>query len=162
MDHASLTFVPVMVATFMRGYTSVPHDAHFVNDSFWLLLPLHLKWAGRDVTITDHGLKARQRPGTRMNDAGQTIDAGIDLERHVTVAYASSGGGYTPGDRYELYLDMNDRIVRWDFHRGGATEPTLTTTWTGYQRFGPLLVPPERRGAGDFRLFFTDVEVTMP
>lgn len=121
-------------------------DRAFVNDTFWLLPALHLSWAGDDVALEDAG--RAPAPGAR----GEA--------RRLVVRYAKDGGGYTPGDVYELFVDGLGRIVAWHFRRGGAEEPTLTTTFEGHERFGPLRIALEHRSPdGRFRLYFSDVSV---
>jgi hypothetical protein len=62
-------------------------DPGFVNDQYWLVFPFHVYWdAGADV-----------------QDRGMTkLPLGKGTGRHVVVKFA--GGGYTPGDTWELYL----------------------------------------------------------
>jgi hypothetical protein len=122
-------------------------DAQFVNDSFWLAPQLHLRWAGPDLTVTDGG----------------TVDRpiGEGQARKVTMQYAPSGGGYTPGDAYDLFLDGQGRIVAWHYREGGAAAPSMTTTFEGYVPVGPLQVAAEHYDAErKFRLFFTDLAAT--
>jgi hypothetical protein len=122
-------------------------DAQFVNDSFWLLPELHLRWAGSDLTLTDEGVVPRP--------------VGEGTAHKVVAQYAPSGGGYTPGDAYDLYLDESGRIVAWSYRAGGKPEPDLTTTFEQYQQVGPLEIATEHQTADHaFRLFFTDLKVT--
>jgi hypothetical protein len=124
-------------------------DAQFVNDSFWLLPQLHLRWAGQDLTLADGGVVP--------------LPLGEGTGRKISLAYAPQGGGYTPGDAYDLYLDEQGRIVVWSYRKGGAAEPSLTTTFEGYTAVGPLTVATEHRtGDGAFRLYFTDLVVAPP
>lgn len=120
-------------------------DAWFVNDSFWLFAPLHLGWSD-DVTILDRG--------TRLTPIGRVP------MRHLTVRYDAAGGGYTPGDVYEVHVDEDWHIAEWSFHRGGRADPTLTCRWQDYQARGPLRLSMLRQSAdGHLRLWFTDVRV---
>jgi hypothetical protein len=68
-------------------------DPGFVNDQYWLVFPFHVYWdAGADV-----------------QDRGMTkLPLGKGTGRHVVVKFA--GGGYTPGDTWELYLGSDDRV----------------------------------------------------
>ncbi|MEZ4235601.1 MAG: hypothetical protein R3F59_05440 [Myxococcota bacterium] len=123
-------------------------DAQFVNDSFWLAPQLHLGWAKDDLTVTDGGMVDRP------------IGEGEQVHL-VTMQYAPSGGGYTPGDAYDLYLDGEGRIVVWNYREGGAAEPTMTTTFEGYVPVGPLQIAAEHYSADrKFRLSFTDLSAT--
>ncbi|HET7289849.1 MAG TPA: hypothetical protein VFJ67_05365, partial [Thermodesulfobacteriota bacterium] len=86
-------------------------DAHFINDQYLLLFPFHLVW--------DSGMKVEL--------AGENVKfpMGKGSGRMVSVIYPPTGG-YTPGDRYDLFLDDNDMIVEWIYRRGGSETPTVT------------------------------------
>jgi len=121
-------------------------DRKFINDSFWLLLPLHLTWAA-DAVVRDTGDHA--------------LPLGDGRARRIVVQYPEQGG-YTPGDRYELYVDEDAWMRQWTFHRGGAAAPTLATRWTRPARVGPLLLHLGRRNeASGFEMAFTDVAVRV-
>jgi hypothetical protein len=50
----------------------------------------------------------------------------------VAVKYPSEGGGYTPGDTWELYFGKDNRVEYFVYHRGGAKKPSLLfATWGG-------------------------------
>ena len=120
-------------------------DKKFINDSFWLLMPLHLQWAS-DVTV---------------RETGQAMPPlGHEPLRRIVVTYSATGGGYTPGDVYELFVDQENVVREWIFHRGGAAEPTLICTWEGYQEVGPLRLALDHvNREAEFRLWFTNVTV---
>lgn len=121
-------------------------DRKFINDTFWLLLPLHLAWA-EDVAVRETGDHA--------------LPLGEGRAKRIVVAYPERGG-YTPGDRYALYVDDDDRLVQWTYHRGGAEAPTLATTWAAPARVGPLLLHLKRRNAArGFEMTFIDVAVRL-
>lgn len=121
-------------------------DAQFVNDSFWLLPQLHIRWAGPDLTVTD---------------SGPVIDPFGSPARKVVMQYAPAGGGYTPGDAYDLFLDAEGRILSWSYRKGGAPEPTLTTSFASYVTVGPLSVATEHKTPdGSFRLTFSNLSAT--
>jgi hypothetical protein len=123
-------------------------DAQFVNDLFWLAPPLQWLWANSDQQLTQRG-------------ASVPLPIGEGTGRHVILAYAADGGGYTPGDAYDLYLDENDRIVAWTYRKDGAEEPTLSTTFTDYQQVGPLWIATDHANAdGSFHVRFEDLSVT--
>jgi|ERR1700730_614642 len=139
--------------TYTRG-TMAPDvlkdvDPKFINDQYWLLFPFHLVW-DKDATVEDKGITA--------------APMGKGKVRKVTVTYPKTGGGYTPGDSYDLFVGADNRVVAWNFYRGGAPKPTLTVTWADYKMAGPIHVAEDHRGTlGDqpFRLFFTDVAVKL-
>jgi hypothetical protein len=123
-------------------------DPGFINDQYWLVFPFHVYWdTGADV----------QEGGT------QKLHLGKGSAKQVVVKYA--GGGYTPGDTWELYLGADNRVEELVFHHGGEAKPSLVqATWAGYKKAGPLLVSTEHRGTADgkmMHLFFSDVAVKL-
>lgn len=122
-------------------------DAHFINDQYWLLFPFHLVWdSGMKVELTGENVKFPMGKGSG---------------RMVSVIYPPTGG-YTPGDRYDLFLDDNDMIAEWIYRRGGSETPTVTAMWEDNHRIGPITVSLNHPGAdGKFRVWFTDVELKI-
>jgi len=145
---------PVKV-TYQRGQLDSQSDAvkkidpDFVNDQYWLLLPLHVAWDG--ATVTDDG----------MHD---TPLAKTPAER-IVVKYAASG--YSPGDTWEIYVGPDKRIVEMTYHRAVPLKgvPNLVNaTWTGYKMAGPLLISTDHPGVADgqpFRITITNVAVKL-
>jgi hypothetical protein len=124
-------------------------DPKFINDQYWLLFPYHLVW-DKDTTVEDKGMTA--------------APMGKGKARMVTVTYPKTGGGYTPGDSYDLFVGADNRVVVWNYHNGGTPKPALTVTWADYKMAGPVSIAEDHRGtAGDkpFRLFFTGVSVKL-
>ncbi len=76
-------------------------DPAFINDQYWLLLPLHVAWDGAEVI--DEG----------MNN----LPLGQGSAERLVVKYPSEGG-YAPGDTWELYLGA-DHQVKEIIYRGG-------------------------------------------
>jgi hypothetical protein len=126
-------------------------DPHFINDQYWLLFPFHLVW-DKDVTVEDKGMA--------VDPSGKTKGK----VRKVVVTYPKTGGGYTPGDMYDLFVGADNRVVAWVFHHGGEVKPTLTVTWDDYKMAGPILISTDHRGTlqdKPFHLFFSDVAVKL-
>ncbi len=124
-------------------------DPNFINDQYWLLFPFHLVW-DKDASVEDKGMT--------------TAPMGKGKARKVTVTYPKAAGGYTPGDSYDLFVGADNRVVAWNFHRGGVEKPTLTVTWTDYKMAGPIHIAEDHRGTLNdkpFRLFFTGVAVKL-
>src|ERR1700716_1084386 len=73
--------------------------------------------------------------------------------------------GYTPGDRWELYVGDDKRVQQMLFRRGGTHKPSVViATWADYKKVGPLLISTDHRGTADgapFRIFFSDVSVKV-
>ncbi len=122
-------------------------DAHFINDQYWLLFPFHLVWdSGMKVELADEKVK---------------FPMGGGMGRMVSVIYPPTGG-YTPGDRYDLFLDDNNMIAEWIFRRGGAEKPTVIATWENNHHMGPIVMSLNHVGAdNNFRVWFTDVEMKL-
>jgi len=124
-------------------------DPGFVNDQYWLFLPLHFAWDGANVT--DEGMHETPLAKTSA--------------RRLVAKYASSG--YSPGDTWELYVGPDHRVVEMTYQRAVPIPkvPSLVNAkWEGYKKAGPLLFSMEHHGTADgnpFELTFTDVAVKV-
>jgi hypothetical protein len=124
-------------------------DPAFVNDQYWLLLPLHVAWDG--ASVTDEGM--------------HEMPLGKTPAELIVVKYAS--GGYSPGDTWELYVGKDHRIEEMTYHRAVPVPglPSLVqATWAGYKKAGPLLISTDHPGTGDghpFRITISDVSVKV-
>lgn len=125
-------------------------DPGFINDNYTLLFPLKAYW-DTSATVIDQGL--------------YNLPAGSGSAELVAVKYPSEGGGYTPGDVWELYVGKDNRAEYLVYHRGGAKKPSLLyATWGGHKKAGPLLISTERRGNADgmpVRVWYTGVSVKV-
>jgi len=100
-----------------------------------------------------------------VQDMGRhKLPLGKGSAKRVVVKYPS-GGGYSPGDTWELYVGSDDRVKAFIFRRGGPQKPRVgIATWTGYKKAGPLLISTDRRGTADgkpLRVSFSDVSVKL-
>ncbi len=127
-------------------------DPAFVNDNYWLLFPLHVSW--------DYGAD--------VEDLGmQQLPLGKGSARRVAVKYPNprEGGGYTPGDTWELYVGSEDRVEEFVYHRGGPKKPSVViASWAGYKKAGPLLISTDHRGTADgkpLEVSFSNVSVKL-
>jgi hypothetical protein len=122
----------------------------FVNDNYWLLFPFHAYW-DTSASVTDQGM--------------HKMPQGSGSAQLVAVKYPAEGGGYTPGDTWELYVGKDKRVGQMAYHRGGPKKPSLVlATWTGYKKAGPLLVSTEHRGTADgkpLHISISDVAVKL-
>jgi hypothetical protein len=59
---------------------------------------------------------------------------GAGSAKLVAVKYPPEGGGYTPGDTWELYVAKDGRIEYFVYHRGGAKKPALLYASWGDQK----------------------------
>ena len=125
-------------------------DPAFVNDNYWLVFPFHAYW---------------DSPGADIQDKGtQSLPLGKGSAKLVSVKYPK-GGGYTPGDTWDLYVGSDNRIQELVYHRGGTKKPLLViTSWEGYKKAGPLLFSTDHRGTADgapLRVSFSNVAVKL-
>ncbi len=122
-------------------------DPAFVNDQYWLLLPLHLSW-DRSAKVEETGT--------------HNLPLAKGSARRVVVRYPAEGG-YTPGDTWELFVGADNRVEEMIYRRGGSAKPSeVVATWGGYKKAGPLLISEDHRGTADgkpVRIYFSDVSV---
>jgi len=124
-------------------------DPNFINDQYWLLLPLHVAWDGANVT----------------DEGKQEAPLGKTPADKIVVKYAVSG--YSPGDTWDIYIGADKRIVEMTYRRSvpAPGAPNLVmATWTGYKKAGPLLVSTEHPGVADgknFRIVISNVAVRL-
>ena len=122
-------------------------DAWFINDNYWFLFPFHVARDTRTI-IEDIGLRK--------------LPMGEGKAFCVVVTYPVEGGGDTPGDVYELYLNENVRLVQWVYRREGSKVPTKIATWDDHRNLGPLVVSMNHQGEEDnFKVWFTQVGVKL-
>lgn len=132
----TVTFRGRTVTVDVRGGAGGSEDekaayARWVNDTYWLLVPLKL---------FDPGVVRRH--GGVVEEEGRRLEV-LDLSFESV--------GLTPTDRYRLYVEPERAsIVRWD-HRP-ATGAGMTATWSAPERAGPLNLSLERRIAGTDRV----------
>ena len=147
---------PVKVS-YMRSELSSQSDAvknevdpSFINDNYWLLFPFHAYW-DTSATVTDQGM--------------HKLPVGNGSAELVAVKYPTEGGGYTPGDTWDLYVGKENRVEQMVYHRGGPKKPSLVTvTWAGHKKAGPLLISTEHRGTADgkpLHIFISNVSVKV-
>lgn len=124
-------------------------DPAFVNDNYWLLFPFHAYW-DKNATVTNQGLKQ--------------LPVGNGSAELLSVKYPS-GGGYTPGDTWDLYVGKDNRVDQLIYHRGGPKKPSVViATWEAYKKAGPLLISTDHQGTADgnpVRISISDVSVKM-
>ncbi len=119
-------------------------NGRFTNDEYWLLYPYHLSW-DKGFELIDSGMKMAPISGKSL--------------QKITTKY-NDKDGFTPGDMYDVYIDENKRVQEWAFHKGGAAEPSLITTWENYKDFIGLQLSQEHKSKdGKFRVWFTGIQV---
>jgi hypothetical protein len=125
-------------------------DPSFINDNYWALFPFHAYW-DKSASAIDQG---------KFN-----LPVGPGTAELLPIKYPSEAGGFTPGDIWDLYVGKDNRVVYFDYHRGGSKPPSrVLATWTGYKKAGPILFSTEHRGFADgkpLHIFLSDVAVKL-
>ena len=128
-------------------------DPAFINDQYWLLLPFHFIWDG-SATVTDAGM--------------HKLPIGNGAAEQLVMKYPAQGGGYAPGDTWELYVGADKRVEQMVYHRGGTAKPgtpgIVIATWAGHKKAGPLLISTDHRGTADgkpVRISLSNVSVKV-
>lgn len=101
--------------------------AAWINDSYWMFMPYKLKDNG--VTLKYKG-------------EGETTDGKPADVLQLTF----NGVGLTPQNKYLVYVDKESRLVtQWDYFRNADDEePTLSTPWRNWKRYGEILLSDDR------------------
>lgn len=142
-DKTMTAYFPEKLATLrLDEEASKAHEQawkRWTNDAYWLLMPLKLL----DV-------------GTKLSPVVTTRDNPASIGR-MTLSF--DGVGLTPGDQYDLTVDLRtNQIVHW-FYRPGP-DRRIGFTWEKYQMFNGLTLATEHvADEGGRRIFFTDIEV---
>lgn len=99
------------------------HQA-WVNDTYWMFMPFKLLDPG--VTLK-HG-------GETTLDDGRAAD--------ILVMTFADNAGYTPQNRYDVMVARDTQLVEaWSFYADrGDEEPRFTMPWSGWERFGEILI----------------------
>lgn len=99
----------------------------WINDSYWLFMPFKLKDSG--VTLSYAG--------------EDTLTGGGAAE---VLELRFEGVGVTPQNRYEVYVDPEDHLVKqWAFYPEAAMDtPRFVLPWNDYQTYGSLKLGGER------------------
>lgn len=144
-----VVFITDSVTTRFKRYDTTTQElkqlnARFTNDEYWLLFPFHLEW-DKGYELFDSSMQAAPISGKSL--------------RKITVKY-NDKDGFTPGDRYDIFLDDKQRMQEWSFHKGGVAEASLSTTWENYADFNGMQLAQEHKSKdGKFRLWFTSIKV---
>ena len=119
-------------------------DAAFINDKYWLLAPFQLVW--------DEGTTFSEKENTVAPISKDTLN-------QVTIVYGNEGG-YTPGDAYDFFYDENYKIKEWNYRKGNAEKPSMSTTWEDYENFNGIEIAKiHKDSTGGFKLYFTNISV---
>jgi len=110
----------------------------WVNDSYWLVMPFKLKDSG--VTLSYAGEDTTQ--------SGEPSDV-LEL-RFQNV-------GFTPQNKYQVYVSKNDKLVKqWAYYSQAELDtPNIITPWDDYQEYDGIKLSSSRgkRGMEDIRVY---------
>jgi hypothetical protein len=113
-------------------------EAIWINDSYWMFMPYKLK---------DSGVTLRHVGSETLGD-GRQADVLELTFRDV---------GRTPDNKYHVYVSRDRHLVeQWDFfEKATDPEPQFTSPWTGWQRYGSIMLSGGRgdRGHSDIAVF---------
>ena len=120
-------------------------DKKFINDSYWLLFPLHLKWD----------------KGNYSYSVVEGVESPINhVKSNKLIIQYINNGGYTPNDIYELFINENNRIVEWIYRKEGSKKPTKTVTWERTENIKGLKIATFHTDeAEEFMLSFENIEI---
>ena len=112
--------------------------ALWINDTYWMLMPYKMRDPGVTLTL--------EQPVTRD---GEVFDV---------VAMRFEQVGLTPGDRYWVEIDRDERRVRaWEMLLQGREPPPGRSTWEGWEVHEGLWFPTAHRQENR-NVFMRDVE----
>ena len=99
----------------------------WINDSYWLVMPFKLKDSG--VTLK----YARE----------DTIKSGIS-SNVLTLTFENVGD--TPNNKYEVYVDKSDNLVKqWAYYKDASQpEPSAVWPWDNYKSYNGVLLSADR------------------
>ena len=117
-------------------------DKEFTNDHYWLTFPFHLAWDKSVRIEIDSGLTPSPRNKKPL--------------RRIVVTY-QSGGGYTPNDAYQVWVEANGLISEWKYHKGGNMQRGFAWSWEDHVQISGLTF--SRLHRGPVRVKLTDIQV---
>ena len=102
----------------------------WINDSYWLVMPFKIKDSG--VTLKYMG---------EDSVAGQRYNSLVLTFQEV---------GVTPQNKYKLYVDKKEKLVRHWAYYSNASQDTANfiRPWDNYQKYGNVLLSGDRTDGG--------------
>jgi len=99
----------------------------WINDSYWLFMPFKL-----------------QDPGVKVNYMRE--DTMIGGAPSSVLALTFKGVGNTPQNKYEVYVDKKDNLIKqWAFFKTADQEtPPRIWPWDNYQSYDGMMLSSER------------------
>lgn len=111
----------------------------WINDSYWLVMPFKLKDSG--VTLR------HEREDTTMTGADSDV-----------LSLVFEEVGMTPDNRYEIWVDKSDNLVKqWSFYRNASDSiPFAVWPWDNYGQYGGIMLSADRsdgKGPKDVHIY---------
>ncbi len=103
----------------------------YYNDMYWLCMPYKLKDSG--VTLKYLG------------------EDTLKSNRYNVIQLMFQQVGDTPQNKYKIYVDVKDKLVRyWSYYKDNKQDTAnFTRPWDNYQKYGTILLSGDRSdGAG--------------
>ncbi len=104
----------------------------WINDSYWLVMPFKLKDSGLTIKYLGEDTLAT---GAKCN----------------VLALTFNNVGDTPQNRYKVYVDLSDNLVKqWAyFKQANQDSASFMRPWDNYKKYGNILLSADRSdGAG--------------
>ena len=103
----------------------------WINDAYWLVMPFKLKDSG--VTLKYLG-----------------EDTLTNSQRYNVLQLHFENVGDTPQNKYKLYVDIREKLIRYWSYYAQADQDTASFTrpWDNYQNYGGILLSADRSDGG--------------
>ena len=114
----------------------------WVNDTYWLLMPYKMK-----------------DPGVILAYAGEEKGASGAMYDKVKLTFDNVG--LTPRDAYWVWVNRGTGMVdRWDLVLKGEAVPPTTWQWSGWKKYGGIMLAGERMNPAEGRkILLPDIAV---
>jgi len=86
----------------------------------------------------------------KLKDTGVTLkymgEDTLQANRFNTLVLTFDGVGVTPQNKYKLYVDIKEKLVRyWAFYSSAAKDTAnFVRPWDNYQKYGNILLSGDR------------------
>jgi len=112
----------------------------WINDMYWLFMPFKLNDEGVNLKYLRE----------------DSVEGNLTSVLEMTFA----GVGITPENKYEIFVDQSDHLVKqWTFYESSDDSVAYATwPWDNYQQYGNLLLSAERsdnKGPSNVRVYDT-------
>lgn len=109
--------------------------AWWVNDSYWLIMP---------VKLLD--------PGARLHSLGEgKLEDGRPAD--VIEVTFDPGTGLTPENKYRVWIGRDSGLVeQWSYYPTADGEPSFTLPWKGWKRFDEVLICTDHGRGADWNV----------